>query len=117
MISESLKKASLEIMLLSQLKHQDRYPYEMAMEIIRRSKGEYPVKAIVVYPVLQRLEAKGYVTRRETITKGNRRATVYHIEKSGLEYLEDQRKAFSFINDLIVEFLINNEERPERENE
>ncbi|NLP48545.1 MAG: helix-turn-helix transcriptional regulator [Clostridiales bacterium] len=106
MVSDNLKRGTLELLLLAQLKHRDMYAYEMAMEIVRRSEGKYPVITVVVYPILQRLEKKGLVTSRELITKENRKTNIYHLEQAGSDYLEEQRKALSFINDLLIDFLV-----------
>ena len=106
-ISESLKKASLEILLLALLRQRDMYAYEMSMEIARRSEGKYRIITPVVYPVLQRLEGKGFVSSRESVTAENRRTNIYHLEKPGTDYLEEQRSDFSFVHDLIATFLVS----------
>ena len=104
MISESLKKATLEILLLSLLKHRDMYPYEMAVTVNRRIGAAYPVLAPVVYPVLRRLEGCGYITVLKTLTRGCRKATIYHLEPAGTVYLENKMAEYFKVADFLRDF-------------
>ena len=104
-VTESIRKASLEILLLAQLKYRDMYAYEMALEIIRKSNGDIPIVMTVVYPILQRLESKGYITSKESVTKENRKTVIFHLEESGAVYLNEVRAAFHYMDKLIDNFL------------
>jgi len=100
-ISESLKKASLEILVLAMLSNEDRYPYQMVQDIIAKSGSRYPLVAGVAYPVLYRMEDKGYISCREEKIGKRRTIHMYHLEDSGRAYLREQCEDFFGVTDLI----------------
>ena len=67
---QSLEHSSLP--LLSLLRDQDRYGYEMISELERRSDHTFQMKEGTLYPVLKKLEAAG-VTFEGADAPGNRR--------------------------------------------
>lgn len=102
-ISEGLKRGTIEIMLLSLLIQKDMYGYDICREIEEKSNGLYVVTEGSLYPVLYRMLEKGYITdRRERV--GKRRTRVYyHIEQSGIDYLNEiKREYFSLHNGIMM---------------
>lgn len=105
MISESLKKASLEILILAMLNNQDMYPYQMVQSLKARSDSRYSMIAGVAYPVLYRMQDKGFISCREEKVGKRRMVHIYHLEEPGREYLRVQYKDFFAVSDLIKEIL------------
>ncbi len=87
-----------DMLVLSILKQKDCYGYEIVKLIRKFSNNTLNIKESTLYPIVYNLLKKGYITSREEII--NRRIRVYyHIEQSGIEYLENTIKEFKyFIN-------------------
>src|SRR5262245_15719749 len=67
------KNGSAELLVLAQLEGRDRHGYEIACEIERRSGGAVSFLPASLYPVLYRLERKGWITGRWVEATGQRR--------------------------------------------
>ena len=93
-ISENLRRGSVDLIILTLLKHEDMYGYQLVQEMEHLSKGDYTLTESTLYPVLYRLEDRGLISsRRELI--GKRRVRVYyHIEPTGIAYLEAIREEY-----------------------
>ena len=68
---QSLEHSSL--LVLSLLRDQDRYGYEMISELERRSDHTFQMKEGTLYPVLKKLEAGGCVTSYPVEANGRTR--------------------------------------------
>ena len=97
-ISEGLKRGTIEIMLLTLLKDEDMYGYQLSQELSEKSHGLFVLPEGSLYPSLYRMLDRGYITdRKETV--GKRRTRVYyHIEQAGIEYLEEIKKEYFSLN-------------------
>lgn len=97
-ISEGLKRGTIEIMILSLLKSQDMYGYQLCQELEKRSKGLFVLQEGSLYPSLYRMLEKGYISdKKEQV--GKRRVRVYyHIEPRGIDYFEEIKKEYFSLN-------------------
>lgn len=85
-----LLKGSTETLLLSLLKNQPMYGYQIIKELEKRSRGYFKFKEGTLYPALHRLEASGLVRGRwERLPTGQERR-YYHLTDKGLHLLEEQ---------------------------
>lgn len=93
-IINNLKKASIEMILLSLLCEGDMYGYQMAQEIKKRSNGEFSILEGSMYPILYRLTENGDVTYEE-VKVGQRMTRVYyHITDIGRQHLKEKLQVF-----------------------
>ncbi|MCI5499626.1 MAG: PadR family transcriptional regulator [Clostridiales bacterium] len=86
------RKKTLEhtsLLVLSLLKGQDLYGYQMITELERRSDHTFQMKEGTLYPVLKKLENGGHVTAYEAEVSGRTRK-YYHITKKGLKQLAQE---------------------------
>ncbi|MDY6834272.1 MAG: helix-turn-helix transcriptional regulator [Chloroflexota bacterium] len=85
-----LLKGSMETMLLSLLKQEPMYGYQIIKETDKRSRGYFKFKEGTLYPALHRLEHEGLISGvwRRLPTGQERR--YYHITKKGLSLLEEE---------------------------
>ncbi len=88
-IAEGLKRGTIEIMLLTLLQQKDMYGYDICREIAEKSNGLYVVTEGSLYPVLYRMLEKGYITDRSEKVGKRRTRVYYHIEQSGINYLNE----------------------------
>jgi PadR family transcriptional regulator len=85
-----LLKGSTETLLLSLLKNQPMYGYQIIKELEDRSGGYFRFKEGTLYPALHRLEASGLVRGRwERLPTGQERK-YYHPTEKGLHLLEEK---------------------------
>ena len=88
------KKKPLEhtaLLVLSLLKGQDLYGYQMITELERRSDHTFQMKEGTLYPVLKKLENSGYVTSYQAEANGRTRK-YYRLTRRGRELLADKKE-------------------------
>jgi len=85
-----LLKGNTETLLLSLLKNQPMYGYQIIKELEKKSQGYFRFKEGTLYPALHRLEAAGLIRGRwERLFPGKERR-YYHPTKKGLQQLEEK---------------------------
>lgn len=87
-ILDNLKRGSVELVLLTLLNERDMYGYELCQEINNRSNSSYVMSETSLYPALYRLAKKGYISNYDEKAGKRRFRVYYHLEPSGIEYLE-----------------------------
>lgn len=93
-IVNNLKRASVEMILLSLLCEGDMYGYQMAQEIKKRSNGEFSILEGSMYPILYRLTKEGAVSYEERRVGERLTRVYYHITDDGKESLKNMKKVF-----------------------
>jgi transcriptional regulator len=96
-LQRELKKGSAELMILSVLETQPRHGYEIGRLIETRSAGQLTFHAASLYPLLYRLEERGWLQGRWVEKPGQRRRRFYRLTAEGRRVLARQRdtwKAF-----------------------
>ncbi|NIR43223.1 MAG: PadR family transcriptional regulator [Gemmatimonadetes bacterium] len=92
MFSSELKKGSVELLILSLLQHEPHHGYEIGKLIEARSGGRLQFNISSLYPILARMEKRGWVRGRWVEKAGERRRRYYELTKRGEEALEDQQE-------------------------
>jgi len=93
-----LKKGSAELLILSLLEVRQRHGYEISKLIETRSKGELRFHIASLYPLLYRLEKRGWIEGRWVEKAGQRRRRYYKLTPEGKKVLAAQRSAWeSFV--------------------
>ena len=106
MFSPTLKKGSAELLILSLLEDEQRHGYDIAKRIQLRSQGRLAFQASSLYPVLFRMEKRGWIKGRWVERAGERRRRFYRLTPKGVEALEVQRatwKEFTVAVNMVVE--------------
>ena len=86
-----LKKGSAELLILSLVEDQPRHGYEMSQMIETQSDGAVRFKVTSLYPLLYRLEKRGWIQGRWIEKAGQRRRRYYRLTPAGAAVLERQR--------------------------
>ena len=89
--SRELKKGSAELLILSLVECGARHGYDIARLIESRSRGELHFYAASLYPLLYRLEKRGWIEGRWVEKAGVRRRRVYRITAAGRKVLAAHR--------------------------
>ena len=92
--TKALQKSSAEMVVLALLEERSRHGYELAKLIESRSDGQMEFHVASLYPLLYRLEAKGWVEGRWVEKASERRKRFYKITAQGKKILAQQRKSW-----------------------
>jgi transcriptional regulator len=95
MHSTELKKGSAELLILSLIEHQPRHGYELSKLIESRSQGALRFHVASLYPLLYRLERRGWVQGRWVEKAGQRRRRFYRLTPEGTRVLEAKRRGWA----------------------
>ena len=93
-MSPEWKKGSAELLLLSLIESVPRHGYEIGKLIEQRSQGELRFHAASLYPLLYRLEKRGWVQGKWVEKAGQRRRRYYQLTALGRKTLAAQRKGW-----------------------
>ena len=91
MLSRELKKGSAELIVLSIVEARPRHGYEISKLIELRSGGEIKFHVASLYPLLYRLEERGWLKGRWVEKAGQRRRRYYRLTPQGTKTLAAQR--------------------------
>jgi PadR family transcriptional regulator PadR len=86
-----LKKGSAELLILSLLEDRPRHGYEIGQLIELRSRGALRFSVASFYPLLYRLETRGWIRGRWVEKPGQRRRRYYRLTRAGKKILAAQR--------------------------
>lgn len=89
-----LKKGSAELMILSLVEDQPRHGYDICKLIEQRSAGTVKFRVASLYPLLYRIEKRGWIAGRWVEKAGQRRRRYYRLTKEGRRMLVDQQRGF-----------------------
>jgi len=85
----SYRRGVMSLVLLSLLKREDMYGYQLVQEIERCSGGRIVTQEGSLYPVLYRLLDQGLISDRTVLVGKRMRRIYYHIESTGEEKLRE----------------------------
>src|SRR5262249_49449122 len=91
MFSRELKKGSTELLILSLLEAEPRHGYDIGKRIEQRSGGKLRLRVASLYPMLCRLESRGFIRGRWLERPGERRRRYYRITPEGRRMLVQER--------------------------
>jgi transcriptional regulator len=93
-IDREWKKGSAELLILSLLEALPRHGYEISRSIEQRSRGALRFHAASLYPLLYRLEKRGWIQGRWVEKPGQRRRRYYRLTAQGKGVLASQRQGW-----------------------
>src|SRR6476660_794181 len=86
-----LIKGSAELLILSLVEDRPRHGYDIGQLIELRSRGALRFNVASLYPLLYRLEKRGWVRGRWIEKSGQRRRRYYRLTRVGRRILAAQR--------------------------
>jgi len=89
-----LKKGSAELLVLSLVEGRARHGYEISKLIETRSEGALKFNVASLYPLLYRLEARGWIEGRWIEKPNQRRRRYYRLTPQGRKVLAAQRQGW-----------------------
>src|SRR5215203_1640638 len=94
MLDRELKKGSAELLILSLVEDQPRHGYDIGNLIEQRSRGRLRFNVASLYPLLYRLEKRGWIHGRWVEKSGQRRRRYYRLTPAGAQVLASQRNTW-----------------------
>ena len=91
---DPLLPGTLEMLILKTLTHAPLHGYGIAQHIRQVSDDVLRVEEGSLYPALQRLQLKGWVTSEWALTENNRRARYYRLTPPGRKQLAAETANF-----------------------
>jgi transcriptional regulator len=89
--ARELKKGSAELLILSLVEDQPRHGYDIGKLIETRSGGTLRFNVASLYPLLYRLEKRGWIEGKWMEKAGQRRRRLYKLTPEGRKVLAAQR--------------------------
>jgi transcriptional regulator len=100
---DEIPPGTLYMLILKTLaRGREMHGFEIANAIERISEDVLQVEEGSLYPALQRMLIKGWVTAEWGVTSGNRRARYYKLTKAGRNQLEAELSQFQRVNQAIL---------------
>ena len=91
MLDRELKKGSAELLNLSLVQDRPRHGYDIGQLTELRSRGALRFNIASLYPLLYRLEKRGWIRGRWVEKAGQRRRRYYRLTSAGKKILAAQR--------------------------
>ena len=102
MIRKELVAASAEPLILSLLGQGESYGYAIIQEIKARSQNQMQWTDGMLYPVLHRMEARGWIKARWGESENGRKRKYYSLKKDGKKALEKQHEQWSIVHAVLT---------------
>jgi transcriptional regulator len=100
-----LLQGTLDMLVLRTLSVQSMHGYAIAQHIERLSNDILRVEQGSLYPALQRLQLKGWVTSEWDTTPTGRNARYYAITKSGRKQLDAKAAEYDRVSSAIARIM------------
>jgi PadR family transcriptional regulator PadR len=94
-LEQEWKKGSAELLILSLLEDQPRHGYDIGKLIESRSGGKLRFHIASLYPLLYRLENRGWIQGRWVEKPNQRRRRYYRLTAQGQKTLAQQRHSWN----------------------
>jgi transcriptional regulator len=94
-LDRELKRGSAELLILSLLDSRPRHGYDLSKLIETRSGGQLKFHIDSLYPLLYRLEERGWIKGTWVEKPDERRRRVYKLTGQGRRVLADQRRTWA----------------------
>lgn len=104
---KQLKKGILEILILKIIHQEDVYGYELIKKLESESNGLFQIKEGSLYPIMYRLEDKGFIEhyRKESVGKRTVPRKYYRVTTSGDKHLENMKLSWDQFSSIVSEML------------
>lgn len=87
-------KSSPEVLVLALLEERERHGYDVGKLIAQRSRGVFELHIASIYPLLYRLERRGWIAGRWVERPGQRRRRFYRLLPAGQAALAAHRRTW-----------------------
>ena len=89
-----LARSVNEILILGVLRDEEKHGYQIALDVAEGSAGLFELRHGTLYPILHRLEERGWIRGRWDGARGGRRKKVYRLTVAGRKHLAGEVDRF-----------------------
>jgi PadR family transcriptional regulator len=100
-LDRELKRGAAELLILSLLDVRPRHGYELSKLIHSRSNGQITFHIDSLYPLLYRLEERGWIKGTWVEKADERRRRFYKVTPKGRQVLDQQRRTWAAFVDAV----------------
>jgi len=97
---------TLDMLILRTLQQGPMHGYGIAQFIQRRSSDVLRIGEGSLYPALQRMQVRGYVSAEWGVSENNRRARFYRLTRKGEKQLRREVESFDRVMEAIAEVML-----------
>ena len=101
-LGKDLVAASSAPLILSILQEGESYGYAIIQRVRELSQGHMQWTDGMLYPVLHRMEERGWITSRWKAAENGRKRKYYSIKNDGKHALNDQRKQWTTVHSVLA---------------
>lgn len=102
MITKELVAASAEPLILSLLSKGESYGYAIIQDVKKLSENKIEWTDGMLYPVLHRLEDRGFIKSRWGESEIGRKRKYYSLKEDGKKALHKQREQWLTVNETLA---------------
>ncbi len=107
-ISSDVIRGYNDTMILSILKKEPSYGYEISKQIKQITDGKYVIKETTLYSAFTRMEKNGYIESfiaSQDLEGNGKKRTYYRITEAGQEYYEAKCVEWELTKDVVEKFI------------
>src|SRR3954451_4037062 len=102
MLAKELVAASTEPLILSLLSKGESYGYALIQEVKQLSEDKIEWTDGMLYPVLHRMEARGWIKSRWGTSENGRKRKYYSLKKDGKKAMEKHHEQWSIVHAVLA---------------
>ena len=110
-IRSGFQRGAMAMIILSLLKREDMYGYQLVQEIEKQSGGVLLTQEGSLYPVLYKLQDQGCISSNKVMVGKRLARLYYHIEDVGLQYLHDLTQDYEMVTQGIYQIIKGDAEK------
>lgn len=95
MVAPEIKRGTAELAVLSVLETGSLHGYEIARRIDQQTRGELRFTLASLYPLLYRMEQRGWIRGTWETSRSGRRRRVYRLTPAGKKKLSPLRREWN----------------------
>lgn len=108
-INRGLVSGATDLLVLSLISERDMYGYEIISELEKRSKDIFQFKEGTLYPILHKLENKGYLKSYQSERDAGRKRKYYQITRQGKKQLLEEKEQWEVFSESINTIIVGEE--------
>ncbi len=108
-INRGLVSGATDLLVLSLISERDMYGYEIIAELEKKSKDVFQFKEGTLYPILHKLENKGYLKSYKSQGDAGRKRKYYQITRQGKKQLLEEKEQWEVFSESINTIIVGEE--------
>ncbi|GAB3926269.1 PadR family transcriptional regulator [Mucilaginibacter myungsuensis] len=102
-ISKDLIAATSTPIILAVLNQGESYGYQIIQKVKEASNGHLQFSDGTLYPILRKLEDKGFIVSEWRIAENEKRRRYYNITEQGRDHFKNEQTSWNIMHQLIIQ--------------